>query len=158
MKNPVARALLLLAVSDNRLGELHQFFRWVRDAGPDRATKLVDEMRYDLNRYDDLPINARSLLNPYGPTGKSSNRSTSQRLQQLLLDETGLSKSEAADLLISELDVEKLNKQLPSYNKISFEIWLERMIDRVGPNRLLQVASRIRSRAKEDPHWPLKRD
>ncbi|HZT35969.1 MAG TPA: hypothetical protein VFA15_08610 [Nitrososphaera sp.] len=158
MKNPLARVLIMLAASDVRFGELHYFFRWVADIGPERATRALEELRSDLRKYDDFPLQARSARRSYPMSEDIA--SAAQRIEKMLLEETRLSKIQAAELLLLELHSDGPTEPLPSYNKISFTTWLEKIAQRVGANKLFQIASRIRNRAanKSNTHWPLKRE
>lgn len=159
MKNPVARVLTMLAASEMRFSELHHFLRWAAEVGPEKATRALEELRYDLRKYDDFPPLTRSSRRSYPVSADSG--SISQRVEKMLLEEAGLSKIQAVELLLSELHSEYGSAEsLPSYNKISFKTWLERISQRVGASKLLQIASRVRNNVadKSNTHWPLKRD
>jgi hypothetical protein len=158
MKNPIGRIVLTLAASAADPSELQKFFTWIERVGPETATQVIQNLRDRTQDIEHASI-GKSRQNIVG--GKMpSNIEVADRLERLLLSETGLNKQHAVELILHELETLGIQtKELPAHHKISFSIWLERVARRVGPNQLLQVASRIRnSVAHGKLHWPLRRD
>jgi hypothetical protein len=80
------------------------------------------------------------------------------RIEQLLLLDTGFPKSRAADLLRRELqNLVPPSEPIPDLGRNSFQHWIERLLENVPANVVLQAASKIRNEYAHMPRtdWPL---
>jgi len=138
--------------------DLRTFARWIERSGPYQLLDAIDRLRHTA---DDTQRAVRpSAAGPdYGaPIAKSAGLTA--RIEQLLLGEAGLTRTQAADLLRSELRQETgLFDDIPVLGKISFRDWVERVTERIPESVLLHVVTRLRNKLvhSEKPDWPLRK-
>lgn len=160
---------LLLAGTVERQSDLRSFARWVDQVGPQGLVAAVERIRDAAELAANVPVSGsskaaqlleRAVDNPM-------RKDVLTRVAQLLLA-TGLSKSAAANLFLDQLLKEPWvnqgtsNVPLPLPQKVAFETWLKRILDRVPESIVLHVATRLRNELahgeRSRPDWALKKD
>jgi len=169
MNDPIARICLLRAGTDERQSDLRSFARWVDQVGPQGLIAAIERIRDAAELAANEPVSGSSRTAQFlkREVGNSMRKDVLTKVM-LLLTETGLSKSAAANLLLDQLLKEpQLNQgtslvRLPSPKKVAFETWLRQILDRVPESIVLHVATRLRNDLargeRSRPDWALKND
>lgn len=152
--------LLLLSASGFSERELLSLLRNLQEYPPELIVDIVYEFRREMqHRLKDHPPTAGPLRRPRRGVGHPKHAMVSQAAQ-LLRDEAGLTVARAARELLDSLREENRIRptDLKPPNRESFNRWLVKLLDRVGPSILLHHATRIRNRYVHhtESDWPLK--
>lgn len=158
MRSSTTRILLALAGADISRLELIEFLRWIDASGIDQASELIHllqraantmERERSVGLLDDLSIEKAHRL---------GERQLVSRIERLML-ESRLKKSEAVKVVVQLLKERgHPPSSIPDANKISFRLWIERLLRQVKPEELLSVASAVRNYAVHGLDWPLRRE
>ncbi|MCK1283442.1 hypothetical protein IVB41_05770 [Bradyrhizobium sp. 44] len=160
MKDSVARILLALASADTSRSDLNEFLRWLEQAGLERAIEAVHSLR-EIARVSENDL-GRGLFVPdvSVETQKGSEKQLVSRVEKLFLE----SKLTKADIVKATVELLKQRgyapKTIPDAQKIAFRIWIQKLLRRVQPDELLNIASLIRNHAVhvQGIDWPLRRE
>lgn len=161
MQSRLARICLFLASSDLRPSEIKSLGRWIERNGGESFAGLIEHLRREAE-IDGLSVRYSSRVEPVRRSANTSHSSDiAERIETLLVNEAGLSKSVAAEILREEAQrLVGSNVELPSSQKVAFSLWIERLASIIPESQLLHLAARIRNKLahpyKQD--WPLKGD
>lgn len=172
--NPVSKICLLIAASDEQTDGIEAFARWMDATGPQEFVNLITRLRrlvpvkagISLDDVEDRRQGRSSERVAYHSSNRTSSRSIDNlaaKLEQLLVFDAGLSKTESAKLLVAELIEERaIEGAIPEYGKAGFNSWLKRLLDQVPESVMLHVATRLRNRITHSDRslldWSLKQD
>jgi hypothetical protein len=164
MNEPVARICLLLATSNERSNDLRSFARWIEQVGPHGLVNAIERIRDAADLFTKEPTlnSSRAERHIVDRSAESSNRQeVIAKIQELLFKDGGLSKSAAAEILFERLAIELGGTdRLPIPQKVAFETWLGRVLDRTPESVVLHVVTRIRNEITKErlrSDWALKK-
>ena len=153
MKSSYLQICTLLAASAFREREITEFSQAIHQLGPKAFMDDVMSMRRAMSSLQgDVPYDVPSRA----PVEASSE--IVARIERLLVDETGLPKAAAIDILSSELRMRFPNQIIPSESRRGFQVWIHRLTNIISEKELLHLATAIRNRyVHERPSdWRLK--
>jgi hypothetical protein len=154
----IGRVCLLLAGSDLRRTELKSFFHWVESVGPVRASEYIAQLR-DLADSGELwPGRIQEMRIKDARLNAGRYSEIADKIEELLLSESGLTKMKATEFLANELRREIPKDQyLPEPGRNSFRAWVEKLCEELSPSLLLHVVTRLRNKLAHQPKtdWPL---
>lgn len=154
MNKSFRKILMMLAASDFRESDLITFANTVQRIGPEELLRHVYRARKLLS---DWPLDDDDLQHAQvkSPRGGSKTR---ERIEQLLIEEAGLPKMMAVELLARELQRRHPNESLPSESRKGFALWLEKLERVATESELLHIATQIRNKYVHETRsdWRLK--
>lgn len=155
------RVLLVLASLDLERAELRALATWIEKHGAKRFMSRIEILRRAANDpqyagFSPPPDRAARLLR-----ATSEPSDFSEKVERLLVDELGLSRQHASELLryklINDLGV---GDGLPELARSSFRAWVDRIARSVPQSVILHAATRIKQEVggrQPIADWPLKR-
>lgn len=154
-----ARAFLLLAASGLHESDLRSFLLEVENDGARLAFGKISRIR-DAAEEDTVSRSASAQRSSHDSQRLREYSNTIQKIIGLLIEQSGLSKTEAARELRSELmRVGMAEVDIPAYRKVAFDLWLARLLDQLSESTVLHVASKVRNDlvhgGRTRSNWPL---
>lgn len=151
------KLLLWIAMGDFTDREIRDAIRTIENAGPNEIVRLVGSLRKI----------AGGGIAPFPSAGRLVENEREKeyedviaKVEQLLLIETGLSKTQASTELYRALVKRHGQHSVPVPTKIAFRLWVARACDALSQSEVLYEASRLRNNAVHKRQgrsdWPLR--
>ena len=141
MKSSYLQICTLLASSGFRDRDIAEFIETLLELGPQTFTQDVASLRRaipELRR--EVPFDTPSRVQ------SEPSSEISEKIERLLLLETGLQKAAAIDILSEELRARFPNQIIPSESRKGFHVWIHRLTNAIPEKELLHLATSIRNR------------
>ena len=154
MNHAYLKICRLLAASGFRERDLDDFVNQILLSGPDAVLSTILDLRQmDLSSSADRflgDIPADRLL--------SSASDAAMKIERLLLNEAGMPKAAAIEIMTQELRQRFPAQEIPSESRKGFSNWIHRLSQQISEKDLLFVATAIRNRVVHDApiDWRLK--
>lgn len=155
MSDPFERICLLLATAEIRDREIEEFLSRVQIYGVSTTRRYISSLRQ-------FSIPHAIEMADY-PSHRSSSRSfendgLAEKILRLLIGDAGLTRSQAIEILNSEIDFRHPGLSIPRDSRKGFHSWISRLIEIVPESELLHIATQIRNRFVHDGEsdWKLK--
>lgn len=164
MKSSYEKICRMLALSGYNDKDLENFIYEVHHRSPNRVIRDIEDVRRSMNSFISMSESSefakKNLDIDYERKSYllGSEGDTIMKIERLLLQEAGLSKSTAIHLLSNELMMKFPNAPIPHESKKGFYSWVERLINFIPEKDLLYIATNIRNKIVHDApiDWRLK--
>ncbi|MBZ0074388.1 hypothetical protein [Bordetella hinzii] len=153
MKNSYINICRLIASSGYSTNEIFEFLDELIIKDPSAAMKDIHSIRktlqnLELRNFYDIP---RSQFH-------SAHSDTITKIEHLLIDEAGIPKFVAIQLITEEIKLRHPNIDIPPESRKGFRYWIQRLTSYIPEKELLHIAMNIRNRSVHDSpsDWRLK--
>lgn len=153
MKSNYLEICRLLASSGYSLNRISEFLELVDRQGPGMTMRDIEDMRRETNNW----MTSVDLDVPRGNFYYELN-DTAQKIERLLIDDAGMPKTLAINILSNELINKYPGLAIPHEGRKGFSAWVRRVASLVPEKELLYIATNIRNRTVHDlpSDWRLK--
>lgn len=141
MNRAFNRVCLLLAAAGFSEREVREFANCLIEDGPGT---LLHQFTYVRDMLRGIHLEQLETTLEHTAVTQTS-AGTLSKVERLLLDEAGLSKGAAVDLLMIEFRKRYPTKRLPSESRKGFAAWIEKLSVVIPESELLHVATQIRN-------------
>lgn len=153
MKSAYLNVCRLIASSGYQERDIAEFLDELIKQGPSAVISDIDDIRRFLKttsptRIFDVPTD-RFV---------ASLSDTALKIERLLINDAGMPKAAAIQLMSEELRLRYPNMRVPSESRKGFYSWIRRLTSQVSEKELLHIATSIRNRSVHDSptDWRLK--